>query len=388
MIQELAVATFSGRVGATSELYTDDANQTYTGTMYLGSVQAVVGWLGSWAHAGFRFTGVSGLSGSTITVANLTFTADANDTGPMSATMYGEDALAPATFVDNANNITGRDRTTASVAAGSAEVGSWTDESTYTLDVRDIIQEIAGKHDPAALVLLWIYSSGTGERVCYAYDAYAGKAALLELTYTAAGGDGTITAAGAATADADCLVVEFKGDGKLVAEVCTADADCLVASITSTAAGTIQAGLCTATADCLEVTFTADGKLAAEVCTADADCPTAQFFSTTAPEWTGYPRHRFRVVREDLPSNATFYLEVIMTTDNAANEARMRLWNVSDSAKVAGSDVASIILEDSEEPSLSGPFDFHAGTNTYEIQSSGDVGGAYIWHMAQVLVDW
>lgn len=158
--------------------------------MTLNDTNVFMGAVLSFKFSGFRFdTDVSGLSGVTIDSAIITWRARATDVGSFISTMYAEDSgAAPGTFTTTSNDITDRTRTTASVAAGGAELGEWTSGQDYTLTVTSLIQELADSYDPSVIVLLSIWISGTGERVATAFDSDQALAAKLVIDFTAAGG--------------------------------------------------------------------------------------------------------------------------------------------------------------------------------------------------------
>jgi len=143
-------------------------------------------------HNGIRFTGVSGLSGSTIDSATLTFRASATDSGAFIGDWFAEDAEAPPTFTTTVNNITDRTQTTATCEGDGTDFGNWTSgaDETFTGDgvntIADIIQELADSYDPSTIVLLHIFTSGTGERVALNYFQDAALAPKLDIDHSAA----------------------------------------------------------------------------------------------------------------------------------------------------------------------------------------------------------
>ena len=179
----------------------DDAVESSTGVITLDGIGVFIGGFLAGYHSGFRFTGVSGLSGSTIDAATLTFRANITDTGDFVGDWYAHDAEAPGTFTTTASNIsdTGqRPRTTATCEGDGTDFGNWTDDSDHTFTgdgvntIKGIIQELADSYDPSAIALLHIFTSGTGERVASSWDHATDPAPKLDITYTAGGGDVTI----------------------------------------------------------------------------------------------------------------------------------------------------------------------------------------------------
>ncbi|MCH8998526.1 MAG: hypothetical protein IID48_09745, partial [Proteobacteria bacterium] len=63
---------------------------------------------------------------------------------------------------------------------------TFTGDGTNT--IADIIQELADSFDPSVIMLIGIYSSGTGERVIKSYDASPSTAPKLDLIFSAGGG--------------------------------------------------------------------------------------------------------------------------------------------------------------------------------------------------------
>ncbi len=176
------MATIDDQVEASS----DDANQITSGAMFLTDTIHVMGFAGIGVHSGQRFdTLISGLSGVTITDAYLTWMAESSDSGSFVSIMYAEDGATPSTFTTTSNNITDRTQTTASVTAGSTQLGNWTSGQEYTLTITSLIQEIADSYDPNAIVLMSIYSSGSGKRFADTFDADETIAPKLHITYTA-----------------------------------------------------------------------------------------------------------------------------------------------------------------------------------------------------------
>ena len=387
--QGLAMATLNLQC-AQSE---DDAREKWTfsaGQMELVNASYIsMGNVGFFYHAGYRFPSVSGLSGSTITTAIMTFRADATDTGTFVGTMYAHDVAAPGVFTSTLYNITDtgqRPRTTASVACGSAELGNWTAGQDYTLDVKTIVQELADSHDPGAIVMLFIFSSGTGERLAESWDDVSANAAKLAITYTAAAGDAELTAV-VTTAAALSPVSVWTADATLSAQVTTAYAESPAAEITGTEAGTIVAVVAMADALSPASTWTADATLSAVVTTAYAISPVASFLTDGAPTFPDTLGNEvIQINRTEYPTTALFYLEVNMLTFNAAQSARAKLYNITDTADVTGSDVST--TSTTADRARSGAFGIASGTNEYRVDVGGDAGGQYQFFGAKLLVDW
>ena len=91
-------------------------------------------------------------------------------------------------------DISTRTRTTATCEADGTDFGDWTaaQDQTFTGDgtntIADIIQELADSFDPSVIMLIGIYSSGTGERVIGSYDTVPSDATKLDIIFSAGGG--------------------------------------------------------------------------------------------------------------------------------------------------------------------------------------------------------
>lgn len=184
------MATLNLQVGASA----DDA-YSYDGNIDLLFPYILMGdFAGEDAtRAGYRFTGVSGLSGATINNAVLTFRAFQSDVGTnLIGDWYAHDVEAPATFSTGAD-INGRALTTATVEGDGVDFGAWVagQDHTFSTDgtnyIKDIIQELADSYDPSAIAMLWVKASGNHERLPRSWDFDTGLAAKLDIDYTAAG---------------------------------------------------------------------------------------------------------------------------------------------------------------------------------------------------------
>lgn len=182
--------TLNLQVGASS----DDADEVVSsGSMDLTDSNSDFGSVGIPHHIGFRWTSVSGLSGRTIDSATLTFRASTSDTGDFVADWFAHDAEAPGTFTTTTSDISDRTRTTATCEGDGVDFGNWTggQDETFTGDgtntIADIIQELADSYDPSAIVLLHIYTSGSGERIALTWDIVTDTAAKLDIDHSAGG---------------------------------------------------------------------------------------------------------------------------------------------------------------------------------------------------------
>ncbi len=233
--------------------------------------------------------------------------------------------------------------------------------------------------------MLFIYTSGTGERLVTSYSIPA-KACKLDITYTAAGGDASITAV-VTTATALSPVSVWTADATLSAEVTTAYAESPAGEITGTEAGTIVAAVATATALSPVSTWTADATLSAVVTTAYAESPAAAILADgepTFPDTLG--NEVIQIDRTEYPASALFYLEVNMLTASASLLARAKLHNITDGTDVTGSDVST--TSTTADRARSGSFDVASGVKEYRVAVGGDAGGQYQFFGAKLLVDW
>lgn len=140
----------------------------------------------------FRFTGVSGLSGATISDATLTLVNFWESTGNnRDFRIYCDDSAAPTAPTD-ATSHGGKTRTTnyLDVTAGGT---FWSPGTSYTFDITAIVQELADSYDPSAIQVLFDEdaSANYGNVEWFAYDGNSANAAKLDIDYTAGGGGGT-----------------------------------------------------------------------------------------------------------------------------------------------------------------------------------------------------
>lgn len=105
------------------------------------------GAYGNW----FRFTGVSGLSGQTVSSATLELWGHAADAGTPLTKVRAERAEAPAN-PSNQADAEGRTKTTAKVDWDSPGL---TTAGYTSKDITPVIQELADNHDPSVIILYW-----------------------------------------------------------------------------------------------------------------------------------------------------------------------------------------------------------------------------------------
>jgi hypothetical protein len=171
------------------ESYTDDAEESPTGTVSrTGTDLELVYDLGN-QTVGIRFTRVSIPRGATIVNAYVQFKVDETTSTPTALTIQGQAGDNSPTFTTTAWDISSRSRTTASVAWSPAP---WTTVGAVGLDKRTpnlapIVQEVVNRTGWATGSSLVLIITGTGERVARASDGDAAGAPLLHVEYTTGG---------------------------------------------------------------------------------------------------------------------------------------------------------------------------------------------------------
>lgn len=356
--------------------------------MSLSRTSILFGSLGAPRDVGIRFTGVSGLSGSAIAAATLTFRASATDTGSFVGDWYAHDATAPGEFTSTTSNISDtaqRPRTTATCEGDGSDFGDWTVDSDETFigdgtnTIADIIQELANSYDPSTIALLHIYTSGDGERSARSYDGDAGTATKLVITHTAGGGS-------TQTATPDPVVIPIAiPDPKLAL---TPDPVVIPIAIPLPAitggttifpepvvipiaipAPALSAGAVTLTPDPVDIpvvitTPVISGAGAAEEFT---QWGLIQRFTNPAQYALG----------------TLYFIEVGMFTSSASVPVKARLFNVSDGVVVAGSEAQT--TETGYDVVRSGTFSLPSGLKKYRLEYGGQQGGVFSFHGGDVL---
>lgn len=187
-----STASISKRVSASH----DDAEEDPDGDMTRSSSDLDLGedWVG------VRFQSIGIPQGATITSAYIQFTADADDDGSTSLTIYGEDENDADSYSSSDDDITDRDRTSASV---NWSPGDWDTDDTYnTPEIKTLVQEIVNRGGwSSGNDMAFIIKPNSGERDAYSYDQSTSKAPLLYVEYQTSGGGGTRTS--------DCYVIKI-----------------------------------------------------------------------------------------------------------------------------------------------------------------------------------
>lgn len=183
-----AFGSFELAIGASS----DDAHEISGGSMFLTSSPLGASLDNTNEWAGLRFAHAALPPGAAIASAVLSVVpGDSGNDEPL-VTIYCEAADDAATFTSSSNNISGRSRTSASVAWDDANLGA--DGSTYfdAPDLAALVQEVAGRAGWAegnALAVL-IRGGGTSSRdlTIASYDGDPALAARLAVAYSAPAG--------------------------------------------------------------------------------------------------------------------------------------------------------------------------------------------------------
>lgn len=446
----------------------DDAHERVDGgSMSINHIRGRFGQFFFTYHMGLRFPGVSGLSGSAISAATLTFRADRSDTGFFVGDWYAHSKEDPEIFTAvnfNISDIAQRPRTIATGEGDSGDFGDWTGGQDHIFPtggesiIKDIVQELANDHNPSAIALLWIYSSGTGKRVFEAYDTSAALAAKLAVTYTAGGpppvtgqvgfagigslaaaagltipasavlsGIGTLTAAGTTGTIHEGAAV-LTGEGfltpgtpvlTLVGQASMLGEGSLVAVGERGALGTaVLSGIGSMAAvgqvgNLVEgyVSFAGVGSMSAlaqklvygqaamsgvaslasaGVVTVVGSAAMSGIGALSAAGETGETLFTIfgpitkEIDPNDHPVGAEFKLEVILGV-GFAGTARARLYNVSDAAPVAGSDLATSVFGGTRlrSPALTLPSE----PKVYRVEYGGTSGSVYVIFSAAVRVE-
>ncbi len=166
----------------------DDAEQSATGSVSLGSSDLEMVYDGGDQTVGLRFNAVTIPPGATIFNAYVQFQVDEATSVATSLVLRGQETDNAATFSSTTGNISSRSKTTSSV---SWVPPTWGTTGQAGLDQRtpnlaSIVQEIVNRPGWASGNALAIIMTGTGERVAEAYEGVPSAAALLHVDYSVA----------------------------------------------------------------------------------------------------------------------------------------------------------------------------------------------------------
>lgn len=131
---------------------------------------------------GVRFQNVTVPAGAEITSAYLSFEADEPGDRPTSLRIHGEASDNATTFSTSSVNISGRQRTSASVEWNNLPPVTWND-SLRSPDIKSIIQQIVNRPGWQSGAALALILSGSGQRVVESFDGEANAAAALFVEY-------------------------------------------------------------------------------------------------------------------------------------------------------------------------------------------------------------
>jgi len=166
--------------------FSDDAEESSSGTVSLTSSNLELVEESSNQTVGVRFNGVNIPPGSLVTSAYIQFTCDETmNQNPCSLVIQGQATDNASTFTTSAYNISSRNRTTASVNWLPPD---WTSVGTAgpsqrTPDLSSIIQEIVNRADWSQGNSLAIIITGAGTRVANSYNKSRGAPSKLHLEW-------------------------------------------------------------------------------------------------------------------------------------------------------------------------------------------------------------
>ena len=179
-----STSTFEVRVASNN----DDAEEAQGGSMYLTSsdLELVYDTYGSQnsQKVGIRFLNVTISHGVEIKNAYIRFTADETSSSNVTVTFHGEDVDDAAQFSSSSNNISSRNKTSASV---DWTPDAWTSNGTThdSPDLTTIVQEIINRSgwSSAYDMVFIVTGTGTGKRTAESHNGSSSAAPLLHIEY-------------------------------------------------------------------------------------------------------------------------------------------------------------------------------------------------------------
>lgn len=162
----------------------DDAQETDSDT----SVQRALSTLSCSSTIGlrgFRFQGVTGLSGVTIDAATFSVYHFTTSVDSPDLIIAAEESATPPEFVETNGNISGRTTTTATVTWTASDLGANAYHSAP--DVKAVIQELADTYNSSEIVIANL-DNGSSADACRSYDFNSAQAGKLDIDTPAAGG--------------------------------------------------------------------------------------------------------------------------------------------------------------------------------------------------------
>lgn len=133
-------------------------------------------------YIALRFNGLKIPQGADITSASMNFVAAADSSSATSLTIHAEDADNSVALESNANNLSVRVKTSASVGWSSIPV--WTANNTYTSeDISSVIQEVVNRPGWCGGNNVTILLSGTGARFAKSVEGSSTESPQLNVEY-------------------------------------------------------------------------------------------------------------------------------------------------------------------------------------------------------------
>jgi hypothetical protein len=166
----------------------DDAEESGSGGVSLGSSDLELVYTGSNQTVGIRFKGVEIPQGASISGAYVQFQVDENSSDVTVLELQGEAVDDALTFSSTSWDISSRARTAATVnwtPAPWPNVGEAGDNQ-QTPDIASVIEEIVGRPGWQSGNSLAIIISGSGKRVAESHEGVSAAAPLLHVEYTTA----------------------------------------------------------------------------------------------------------------------------------------------------------------------------------------------------------
>lgn len=164
---------------------TDDAEEYANGAVDLLNYDLDLGYQN--AICGVRFQKINIPKNSTITSADIRFTADEIKHNTTSLEIYAHDSASSETFFGEFRNVSSRPRVSSSVSwtpPGWTPVGASGSDQT-TPNLKSIVQELVNKPDWEVSSPMTFIFEGSGYRVGETADGDSLNAAVLSVTYMA-----------------------------------------------------------------------------------------------------------------------------------------------------------------------------------------------------------
>jgi len=173
-------ATIQSQVTASN----DDAEERLSnGNMNRGNAQLDMIRRGTRDQTvGMRFQNLAIPQGATIQSAEIEFTVETADSSTTNLTIYGHDTNDASQFGSGNYNISGRSKTTASVA-WTAVPNLGPNAKLTTPDIKTVVQEIVNRSSWASGNDMAFIITGSGTRIVYSFDGTPTKAPVLRVTY-------------------------------------------------------------------------------------------------------------------------------------------------------------------------------------------------------------